>query len=921
MFNAITAVAMRVWDPAHAHIVLAQGGEVNVTKVAKARLFDPLSSKVGSLDARVQPLYDKLGVTKASSTAAEAPASRVVTAEEIELAQAEKQKIQALSRTLTHIAALSAVNNAIGHKTLSFEELKAFTASPSPYGNYLKTLCWWRRIIAFLILFLFVHPTIKLVLQGSGNNPGAIENIKNRLTEIATNPTKWRHIVNNIFRYLGETINEATAIAEAGHFDPDSKKLAWEERNKIHGYDHGKALEGLNNWLIEAAGIKSDVPLIGPLIEKIIKGSLGNILRKQDFVTQILQLTSSPDSLSSSHSPFVYQIMHSLSTIINDMHKELKTQYARPQADGRDFVDTGSPFTFSPEERMQHAVAIKTIEKLPFALAMSQEDLQEKKRATESEHWSRVLGGITEIVEEGGALLLKLFEDPLENLKMSNARLETIQGLFSKPFAPVTAQQYSQVYENLGDHVAGTIRTAINHKLDEAELRAAGEHSYTYAAQLVSKLHQETRVLMNSLREKEVAVLVLQKDMADWRHKTAQATAVIEQGIAFLDRRRTIICKEAPEKVPFDERFIGELASQMTKVAKTLEQALQAFEQLAETIIPKTEKAALCQTNLSALFAHANDDLVAYVLSGQSKTSLLAIHALCEDVLGDLPDISTTIDAIDAAKVARMHAGDKKEHLENALASAMRCRGIAAQIRRFGDEASEKALYDLRHDAPALGRKLDELVASGTLEASEEINRIKTEPIPANRLYRYLVGLKRSREAAGSPLPAAVLQLRNSLSVCEIPYDANFEKLIIQIEKVMAETEATLQETAATITSGRQTLLDTFGNCQKCFTRFQEETRLELASLQEQIRLSSLDAEDAITSIRAPAGYIIEATSVPDLPFLRSFIPPREVLKQQVIPIANNKASELQRFLTLPPITTQLFRRFLTDAFCQNHPK
>lgn len=878
----------------------------------------------------------------------------------------EKKLIEDLSGRLLHLASLQTVNGLIGTQSLSLEEIKKNINSEDPYKSYLSKLPFWRKIIAFLLLYLFINPSIKLVIQGSRSHKGAIENIKNRLATLSQDDKKWRQCVNNLFAFLGDTVFEYADISRRfqqgeakGQTLAVFREQEREKRIQEHGFDHEQILHGFNAWILETIAVQSGIPLIGPFIDKIINSSLRDLLLKQDFVRQMLSLIETPAHVH--HSPIAYELLQSIAYLLSRAREDIQRTYQEGHNEP-DVNQEAPETTFTQQEQQAHARTLEQIQNLPFANALSLEDIiaimarrAAKKDDIDGFLWPYAQEQIMSIAEDGASHLLKLFSDPFKATSMRVSLLRKINDLLTNELSEIEPEAFSEVYNRVSNNAMEVITLALEHEFTEKRVKERRDYPYKYAESLVHAMRQETESTMQSLnRALQEAYQITLEGEQKWLEKAAKAFLLSLDGIKTLYTRCDRITKNAPHSRPFDAAFLDKLKEQMLAQAAYLEETLDKLKELAIAIPLISKKLQVCEKVRYILSLSHSSNPLDPLFAGCTKRTLMTLQSELGPYIS--PDLSRTIqeqiELIEPEQHIIRQAKKQVQLLFQAHAVAQECCLIIERSSVFGDSQIIDALWARNYDKNRLLQEIQKYQNEKRLVEHPFIECLKkTDSIQnfQHTLYLYLQRLKADREKALLPLPKKIEALKSCLAYCpDIPHSLDSslgEKQLPMIEKQLFLAIESQQKTitAATdkINTARENLRtylnqamselqDAVGQKERAFER--TYTLLATKTEQLQISMAGITSPKLVLPVEFTFESFLVSSHLPDWLSTPSIIRQskfyeasslisRAAITQLALPLAERQVGFGRDFVRNPSVLAHIIQRYMVMFFCQNPSK
>lgn len=919
---AAAVAAQTLADRVHEHqIRITILGESTCLPLDPSR-FEKAKAQIAALTTtdRLYPLQEILGVRKVVAPLAP-PEPLAKAAPRAELLAQEKQLIDSISQTLTRIASLSVTHSIIGANLLSFEQLKAIAGSNSPYMTYLATLSWWRKAIAFLILYIFAIPTISLVLEGSSHQPGAIENIKNFLVTASRTPATWHRQVTNLFTYFDDTVYELREIAL--NFAARSKGETFDvfrhnelqARIKSHHYNHERILHQCVEWIIQVADVHSSIPLVGPLIDKIITSTLRRALIRGDIVGQALSyITNSPGQTH--QNPVIYQLLESIASLLSDAHT--RVQERRPPKPAS--IDAVHEIDFTEEELVNQRRAMSRISDLPYANAHSGEQVQallrdhsSKKDDTSHPRWAAVLSSIEAVAQDGAALLLHLFENPSSYLEMRINLLKKLAGLITIPLEKTTTRAFVDVYARVGDRAMAVIKTAVSQRFDEKYIEATATNPYEYAAQLIAALKREITDVMDGLDL--AAKEAFRIEAESHRASLDKVLTHVIRGLAVLNNRMATILERAPKLAPFNDSFGRRLADTILQIVGRLETAFLVVEGAINNL-------ALFERSLNL----ANKLAMVGDVSAVNRGVFLSLTAeetkrLYEEATTVLQQEDNQKDIVAAAtntiserQAQLVKINDRHLLLINALEKLEHCQACENEADRYGSQATWTALWALQ-EAPA-EQIIAALNAFPPIPEADKVRTARDAEARKNALYIFIESLRKRRALATATLQRELGYLKVRLACCDYQENHNLEItkgiLTLRVEEAKRQIAAHEQE----IGIARQTLCTIFAHfyasVRQKLALFSEDFKRRTATLER----VAAEAKSTLDTLVVPKLDLnIEVTSVPTIPGLAGVLPSRESLYREVIPLAERQVTQAREFIHRSEVLKHIFQRCLASWF------
>lgn len=847
------------------------------------------------------------------------------------LAQAEKQLIASLSQMLTHIAAIQSVNNIIGPRSLSLEDTKKFIRTKAPYKEYLQTLSLWRRIIAYLLLYIFIHPAASLVLQGSNTRKGVVEKMRDMFVDLSHDTKKCRGLITSLFSVLGDTIYENAQCAKSFSGEKSFAIFREEElaqRIKEHGYEHGKVLAGFNAWLMEMAAVKSDIPLIGPFIDSIINSNLASALVQQDYISQILSLINSPSNTH--NSPVAYKLLQSIAYLLKEAHDELKRKYDTSPL-GPD-VNQKIEATFNPTELKSHESQLDHITDLAYASASSPQEIAEinERRLRQIDDvntpiWPSLLSSIKIVTRNGSALLLSLMVDQERTSHIRLGVMEKIRELLTEPLGEIEPSSYTDVHGLVSANAMSVIKMALEHEFSEESIKERAHYAYKYASVLVTTMQEEMSLVITELSlSVKKAYTVQSLDL--WQDQITQSINIVMKGIAILKARLTFL-KNVPAEPPFTSDFLTKIASIMHTQAEVFAQTLQSLKVLSSKEAPLiTKLMAICAKTRALLANHSNSDALAPPFAGLNKRALLNLQGELSFYVEEsvLRAIYQEVEKIDNAQAAIKQAMHRDAFLEAAHQALMSCLEIVERAAVYGDETVIKDLWSVNYDKEVLIQRITHFIESGKLVEHPYVEELKNSPSIHhlnNTLYLYLTMLAKERARELSFLPPKDSELRKRLAPCALSYSSDYKSLDRKLIDAKAFEKALVAAKSEEIAASRETLFKLYTSVDARLRSLFENACDELIVV-ENLKTRYTELQVSMQTLEAPKlPLVVEWTDLLAWPLVSLLGFSREGIKKQVDPMAQRQVCLGRDFLHKPDVLAHITRRFMINFFCENPPK
>lgn len=847
------------------------------------------------------------------------------------LAQAEKQLLASLSHMLTHITAIQSVNNIIGPHALSLEDTKKFIRTKAPYKEYLNTLSLWRRIIAYLLLYIFIHPAASLVLQGSSTRKGVIEKMRDRLVELSNDTKKCRGLITSLFSVLGDTLYENAQCAKSFSGEKTFAIFREEElakRIKEHGYDHAKVLAGFNTWLMEMAAVKSDIPLIGPFIDSIINSNLASALVQQDYISQILSLINSPSNTH--NSPVAYKLLQSIAYLLKEAHDELKRKYDHSPS-GPD-VNQKVEATFNPTELKSHESQVDHIPDLAYASASSPQEIADihQRRLHQLDDvntaiWPSLLSSIKVVTRDGAALLLSLMVDPERTSHIRIGVMEKIQELLTQPLGEIEPSAYTDVHGLVSANAMSVIKMALEHEFSEESIKERAHYAYKYASILITTMQEEMSLVISELFASSKRAYEVQGSHL-WQDQIAQSINIVMKGIAILKTRLALL-KNVPAEPPFTNDFLKKIATTMHAQAEVFAQSLEALKILSTKHVPFiTKLMATCAKTHALLASHAKSNALAPPFADLNKRTLLNLQGelSCYIEENTLHQIYQELEKIDNAQAAIKQALQREAFLQEAEQALTSCLEIVERAAAFGDETIIKDLWSVNYDKEALLQRITNFIDSGKLIEHPYIEELRNSASIHhlnNTLYLYLTMLAKERARELSFLPPKDSELKRRLAPCAVRYSSDYKSLSRKLIEAKASEKALITAQSEAIAASRGALFKLYSFVDTTLRSLCESACDELKVV-ENLKTKYTELQASMQTLEAPQlPLVVEWTDVLAWPLVSLLGYSREGIKKQVDPMAQRQVCLGRDFLHKPEVLAHITRRFMVNFFCENPPK
>ncbi|MEI6531241.1 MAG: hypothetical protein WCN87_00270, partial [Chlamydiota bacterium] len=849
--------------------------------------------------------------------------------------EAENTLMTRLNKTLIDLTSLYTVNSMIGSQNLSLEELKVFVRTENPSRAYLSTLCWWRKALGFLLLYLLILPINRLIFYGSSQSKGAAQNIRDTLITLATDTKKWRSCVNHLFSFMGDTLFEYAAISN--RFSPEiaaGKTLEVFRQEELkkrlleRGYDSAKIGEQFNKWLIETINIQSDIPLIGPIITSIVKSCVAGSLQKADVSSHLLSLIT--DSGQNSPSPVVYELLDSVAYLINQGREVLLTHYR--EASGEPEIDLEPEINFTTQEKNSHASALSHLKDLPYTeadnidkVALLNTERSNKRDDSNQSCWPHVQNAILDVAENGAVLLLRLFKDPVQFAHMRVNILEKVTHIFRDKLDDVNTEAFTEVHGRVSRNALDTIGDALENEFSDQRLEERKQFPYKYAAKLVAKMQRETTEALEALRmslDRAHSPL-----LPDWKNQVKEAFRLAIRNISILNTRIRYL-QQVPQAEPFNQTFSNKLAAQLLSHAAYVEEALTAIKLLAERVLPETEPLLVTRTKIQYLLAtEASHELQPLPFANRSKRYLLALQTGLERYINQalLDAIRASIESIEASQNLITRTSSRTAKLQRALALTEECISLTSNITSNGTGAIHRELLGIT-SLDLLVSQLNHYIGTRDIPRNESIDILlrmqdegSAEKWPAV-LKSYIENLQLDQSKQDRLLTPKKAELEAQLETLTIANRQGYRALQTELQGILERDQQQVTLETALIGRCRAALTTSYQQLDRALNLHLTSTEASLRATHQRLQDRSVLVNQNMSQIIAPKlALSIELSTLPlisSLPWVHHLS--RPTIKRTVLAIAERQVHLGRDFISRPDAIAHVIKRFMIMFFCQN---
>ncbi len=817
--------------------------------------------------------------------------------------------IARLNVTLKDLVSLYTVNRIAGFKKLSLEELKPFLLSENPSRAYLSTLCWWRKALSFLLLYLFILPSTRLIFYGSSQSKGASQNICDALINLATDGKKWRACVNNLFSVTGDAIFEYAAISRRYNVETASGKTfevfrqeELEKRLLEHGYDSAEIHRKFNGWLIKTLNIRCDIPLLGPIIDTLIKSCLASSLGKESFPGQLLSLIK--DSGQYSANPAVYQLLNYISYLINQGRELLKTRYEEDNSEPE--IDMQDVINFTPHEQQLHLRALENLEELPYAMALSLQQVNllntnhhQKLDESQKACWPHVKSTIATVAEDGAVLLLRLFTDATDFAHMRIAILEKILSFLHHQSLEISPEAFTEVHKRVSSNALETISLALEHEFSDRRINERYLLPYKYATKLVVQMQLETSEALDALS----ANLHLAYSLSpDWQNHVSDSFQLTIRIASMLNTRLRYL-EQVPKSEPFNKPFFDKLADHLLSHAVLVEKVLAAIKLLTETALPHTRPLLITLSNIEDLLnTPLSDSPLSLPFGKRSKKYLLSLEQGLEKLNSSvlLNQIRSFIEGIELSQSNIRDASSQTDKLQLAIASLNECRALISIISSSGTDAIYQELLALSNEPliEAIEGYLQKNAIPYDSSVTSLLKMLQENPSKnfSSNINECIKNLRGQRLKNERLLKPKQIELVSHLTGLEIADSDNYHSLQETLEITLALHEARVAQETAAIQSSRARLLDSYRDLHTALNAHLIRSQESLTTTCDELKRDSFLLKQNMNQIIAPSPP--RRVEVSTLPFI-GYIPKVSNLSRASIATSVSNVAETQVNLVL----------------------
>ncbi len=816
------------------------------TPISVTNEVSKIQSKAGAARRSLTALLESLDLPRPEAPAA-APAAPAAAPRLTELRTSIDAILARTSRLSAQIATMMIVHGVVGSGELTFEQARAYLNKPRPFDAYLKDLSLLRRAIGWLLLYLVIEPIMRLAIQGNGMNKGAIHNIFEALKKAATDQQRWRSVVNHLYDIVGTTAHEMGAIGKElksgsslARDDLMVDRLrALHERKNI---DKDVIGSGFVNWAVESADIRSNLPVIGGVVDWALRRVITAVVRKRD---PLGQLTTALQDRSRTHqNTLILQTLRSLNELLAIGFTELVEAYGEDHAE-EDLVDVALAESFTTRERADHrAASDHLLDNLAWATAKTDAELAQADTKGILARFLPIEGVVKDVVgavsEKLAELLLKRFEDEKWNLEAEEALTKLMLELFTAQTQADSGNLAAVEAEKVVDSGRKIARYAIGQEQDPATIEQKKNIPQIWAQQWVEKTKGIFSFAVPSLSgesDEEISSAIEQLAV-----QMGSALQSIEQRAFQLDRK-------APNGAFVDSEKIA-----------ALELLTAAFDSVAEHL----------QTTLPSLV----DDDLPHLQQLRAQTAEAAAHIATVRAF-----------SVGSAPLALHFAGPQEEITAATAALNALCTELNAV------PAQESAIAALQVDirsALAIQTQLAGITSLASLAALEQeivTNTFNRETISsgaysaeikaAPALYEHDGDLKTAllgiatreraiREQCTRSLRTVTTRLR-SKAPADTALIADMATYQETVQRRAAALDVRKTAAHAAFTHGQSALEAQLNRYADSLTPQIADVRRSIADKESLVRTAIAEAHQHLSRLTAPVIYSIDVAQIPQL--------------------------------------------------------
>lgn len=314
------------------------------------------------------------------------------------------------------------------------------------------------------ILLPIIQWVVSLICSSKADGISGISAIKGKVSAYLQDPENVRKEFREFFGtasdyfYKLELIHKAFAEGDGGNLtlkEYIAKKL--DEDLELTGHPRDSLYKGLNNWVVDVINIKTDVPFIGWILDKIISAIMKPVLQDLNIIQSSLE-----NGIGSMHSnpAFDYQIKALIANKLKELTEKLKQMETLPDTEG----ESNEGFKLTTEEKEILKTLFKRLKtQLPLEGVSEGEDLQNalhpeldpKNAKTMLEH---VEGMVVDWDEEIAknlegpfndlfALIYQEFSQTGNRLTLWVEVLKSANGLFENGATTYSANNLQQIHD------------------------------------------------------------------------------------------------------------------------------------------------------------------------------------------------------------------------------------------------------------------------------------------------------------------------------------------------------------------------------------------------------------------------------------------------------------------------------------------
>lgn len=379
--------------------------------------------------------------------------------------------------------------------TLNF--FAKLNGTPDPKQAYIQSLSKLRYVLAKILLPL-ISWFLKLVIQPPPEVSGGLDHMKEVAKTYFQDPENTRQEIEALFknsstyfyklRKLHETFLDIKKNPQ--HVDFGLTIEQFLDKHLKDDVDENSLYKKFNSWLSELFHVKSGIPVVGGIIDKILNAILKRTVTYLDPIRTTLNSQLGPQGVNPT---FTYNLTDLVISKIKELHTQLLQSQTLPQSPIAKGTRVSEPTAAAKLGEQERAIfkeffdnflaylPLEDITENTLAEALKQQALQEGRGSYIHQYVAKQLRAtLEEMFLELGGLVVQHTSNTETKLNLYVDILNVTNTLFAPtPSIVRTTDDCTAILQEAKDDLAKLLKTALEFKLQrlpsETAMRGVGE--------------------------------------------------------------------------------------------------------------------------------------------------------------------------------------------------------------------------------------------------------------------------------------------------------------------------------------------------------------------------------------------------------------------------------------------------------------